>query len=192
MRLSSPRGGRERQRRRTRSALLAAATRLVAGGRTPTISEVADAAEVSRRTAYRHFPTQEQLLVEATLEALRPVMEPSLGDDGPADGSREALETRLDRAVRGIQRTAVANEQLLRAMIRLTVSKAGSGRRLPRRGYRRIEWMDRALAPLRTRLGKRRFDRLISGVILCVGIEALLVLRDLRGLSVREAEGVSR
>ncbi|MGH7668804.1 MAG: TetR family transcriptional regulator, partial [Gemmatimonadaceae bacterium] len=47
------------QRRRTRLALLAAAARLIAAGAAPSVAEVADAADVSRRTAYRYFPTQD-------------------------------------------------------------------------------------------------------------------------------------
>src|SRR4051812_11174193 len=63
------------KRFRTRRRLLESAARLIAEGRTPSTSEVAEAAGVSRRTAYRYFPTQEQLLVEAALEDLRPRVE---------------------------------------------------------------------------------------------------------------------
>ncbi|MGI8548966.1 MAG: TetR family transcriptional regulator, partial [Gemmatimonadaceae bacterium] len=65
--VSGKQTGRERQRGRTRKALLTAAAALIAQGRTPSVTEVADAAEVSRRTAYRYFPTPDQLLVEAAL-----------------------------------------------------------------------------------------------------------------------------
>src|SRR6185437_11118866 len=111
--------GRERQKGRTRKALLAAAVELLAAGQTPSITEVADAAEISRRTAYRYFPTQEQLLVEAALEGLRPAIMDAV--ERP-----DAVEARLDRAVLALQRGAVANEQLLRTMIRLTVSRPPS------------------------------------------------------------------
>ena len=59
---------RVQQKGRTRQALLSAAVQLVTSGARPTVAEVADAASVSRRTAYRYFPTQEQMLVEAALE----------------------------------------------------------------------------------------------------------------------------
>lgn len=187
---------RVQQKGRTRSVLLAAAVRLLTGGAQPTVAEVADAAAVSRRTAYRYFPTQEQMLVEAALEGVRGIMSQAIeGEDGKRRDVQD-VEARLDRAVRALQRSAVANEQLLRTMIRLTVSAAptapaGTGA-TPKRGYRRIEWIALALAPVKKKLGKRRYERLISALALCVGIEALIVLRDLRGLSEGEAEEVSR
>jgi AcrR family transcriptional regulator len=184
--------GRDRQKARTRRALLEAAGRLLADGRSPSITEVADAAEVSRRTAYRYFPTQEQLHTEAALETLRSGIEEIVAHS-PERG--EDPEARLDRAVRAIQRSVIANESLLRTMVRLTVTPSARTKPDPmgrRRGYRRIEWIELALEPVRKRLGKRRFDRLVRALTLSIGIEAMIVLRDLNGLSEEEAESVSR
>ena len=63
--------GRVNQKRRTRAAILTAAVELLEQGQSPTVAEVADAALVSRATAYRYFPTQEYLLFEAALESTR-------------------------------------------------------------------------------------------------------------------------
>lgn len=186
--------GRERQKGRTRRALLAAAAELIAAGKSPSVTEVADAADISRRTAYRYFPTQEQLLVEAALDGLRPfVAQVVEGDDA---GAPNDVESRLDRTVLALQRGAVANEQLLRTMIRLTISgpppiEAGE-QPVARRGYRRIEWIELALEPVRKQLGKRRFRRLVAGLATCLGIDALIVLRDICGLTDAEAEAVAR
>src|SRR5437763_8583828 len=62
--------GRFRQRRRTRAAIVAAAAELLQAGRTPSVNDVAEAADVSRRTVYLYFPTVEQLLLDATLGML--------------------------------------------------------------------------------------------------------------------------
>ncbi len=197
--------GRDKQKGRTRSALLAAASGLLAQGRTPTVADVADKADVSRRTAYRYFTTQEQMLVEAALEGLRPRIEREIIGPSSARESTEApraatiagepIEARLDRTVRAIQRNAVENEALLRTMIRLTVgpfppSEDAEGPR--RRGYRRIEWVELALAPVKSQLGARRHARLVSALTVCLGIDALIVLQDLRGLTAAEAEATSR
>ena len=65
-----PSRGRPDQRGRTRRALLEAAARLIAAGQTPTTTEVADAADVSRRTAYRYFPSADELWFEAAEMAI--------------------------------------------------------------------------------------------------------------------------
>jgi AcrR family transcriptional regulator len=192
--------GRERQKGRTRKALLAAAARLIADGRTPSVTEVADAAEISRRTAYRYFPTQEQLLVAAAVEGLRlGLVAPSDEDVIPApepDTPLTDVEARLDRTVIALQRGAIANEQLFRTMIRVTVGRPSpttpAEHTEPRRGARRIDWIELALEPVRKQLGKHRFDRLVSALTVCLGIDSLIVLRDLRGLTGPEAETVSR
>lgn len=57
---------------------------------------------------------------------------------------------------------------------------------------RRIEWIESALQPVRERLGHDRFDRLVSALAMVIGLEALLVLRDIRGLDAAEMEEVSR
>lgn len=182
------------QKRRTRIAILAAAARLLATGREPSVAEAADAADVSRRTAYRYFPTQDQLLVEASLEGLRPQVEAAMSvalPGGSAGGDDVAqAAARLDAAVRVLHRLTQQNEPLLRTMIRLTTGQVRRPR--PPRGFRRVDWLISAVAPVRTRLGAARFDLLVSALASCVGMDAQFVLQDVRGLSPRAAERVTR
>lgn len=171
--------GRVNQKQRTREALLAAASALVAAGETPTVGDAAEAARISRRTAYRYFPSQQRLLTEAALEALRPEIERFLR--GPH--SVEGVEARLELTVREMHRLAVANEGLLRTMIRLTIEQRASGGGEPAlRGRRRVAWIEEALSPVRDDFEQAAFANLVSAISMCVGPEALLVLRDIRGL----------
>jgi AcrR family transcriptional regulator len=140
---------------------------------------------VSRRTAYRYFPTQQKLLVEAALEGVRPVMEEALAaaPEGLTEGD---LEKRLDTLVRSMQQLAVKNEHLLRTVIHLTVlEKTAPGTRP--RGSRRVDWIEMAVGSLKSRLGKAAYARLVSALSLITGTEALIVLRDIRGLSETQA-----
>ncbi|MCU1456443.1 MAG: regulatory protein TetR, partial [Actinomycetia bacterium] len=57
--------GRTQQKQRTRQALVNAAREQVARGLAPTVEESAEAASVSRATAYRYFPNQRALLAAA-------------------------------------------------------------------------------------------------------------------------------
>src|SRR5215212_1898352 len=93
------REGRVNQKRRTRASLLAAAVELLKRGKSPTVAEVADAALVSRATAYRYFPTQEYLLFEAALESTRSDIDRELDENMPP----EDPEARIDTLIRALQ-----------------------------------------------------------------------------------------
>ena len=54
--------------------MLDAAMRLMQDGQVPSISDVAEEAQVSRATAYRYFPTQSVLIQAAVDEALGPIL----------------------------------------------------------------------------------------------------------------------
>ena len=187
--------GRYKQKRRTRAAVLMAARELIRQGKIPSVGDAADAADVSRRTAYRYFPTQEQLLTEAQLEGVRPAFEHVFE---PAELAHD-VEARLDALVRAMYAELQSTEPLMRTMIRLTVDRSrdehtaiAAEAEPPRRGYRRIDWIEMALEPVRMQLDETSFERLVSGLALCIGIEALLVLCDIRGLDLAAAEEVSR
>ena len=178
-------GGRERQRRRTRKAIVGAAAELLRRGDNPSVSEIAEAADVSRRTVYAYFPTLEHLLADAALEASRGTVEPRFEAGGDAAERLEAL-------VRAVQQGFAETEQLGRTIIRATVGtpRSGGSGAAPRRGYRRVEWIEGALDPLRETLPPERFERLVSALTLLIGWEAMIVLEDTRGLSPSEAEEV--
>ena len=184
--------GRAAQRRRTRKTIVAAAAGLLARGSTPSIVEIAEAAEVSRRTLYMYFPTLEQLLVDAALVSITRENVDAKLDRLDAAGEQDA-ESRVEAMTRSVQKLFVSTEKQGRTLIRLTVDgERGRGAsEQPVRGYRRMEWIERALAPVRGKLGKRRFDRLSSALAMVIGWEALIVARDIRGLSQEEAENVS-
>jgi AcrR family transcriptional regulator len=178
--------GRYRQRRRTRAAIVEAAANLLRSGATPSVAEVADAADVSRRTVYLYFPTIEQLLADATVGLL---------SQGAIDAAIEAADTgddpteRVAAMIRAIYAEADDTLPLGRSLIRLTVEAPAApepANTAPRRGYRRIGWIERALEPLRPQLDDATYQRLVSALAMVVGWEALIVLQDVRGLAADE------
>ena len=172
--------GRFRQRRRTRAAIVAAATELLRGGVTPSIVQIAEAADVSRRTVYQYFPTLEQLLVDATLGLLSQDEIDEAIDSADVGGEADA---RVVAMVRALATSSSETLPLGRQVIRLTVDAPDSDNGPhPRRGYRRVAWIERALEPLRPQLDPAGFDRLVSALAVVVGWEALIVLTDVRGL----------
>jgi AcrR family transcriptional regulator len=187
---SASRGQRPAQRRRTRKAIVDAATTLIAQGKTPSVADVAAAADVSRRTVYLYFPTFEQLLLDATVGALsqasvdRAVTSASNDDD---------VEARVESMVRALHDVPPDVERLGRQLIRLTVENGAhaAAAEMPRRGYRRMEWIESAVTPWRTRIGPARWRRLVAALAMVVGWEALIVQRDVCGLRASEGEELS-
>jgi len=188
---SDRRGGAARpaQRRRTRKAIVDATIALLAGGTTPTVADVATAADVSRRTIFLYFPTFDQLLLDATVGALSAAsMDRALLSSSSAD----TIDDRLVRMVRAFQHVSPELEQLGRSLVRLTVDHRAAGpSSVPRRGYRRIEWIESSLSPLRDRLAPGLWRRLVAAIAMIVGWEALIVQRDVCGFGVAEGEELS-
>ncbi|MGV8896301.1 MAG: TetR/AcrR family transcriptional regulator [Rhodoglobus sp.] len=172
--------GRAGQKSRTRSALVASARELVArAGRPPTVAEAAEAASISRTTAYRYFPTQRSLLIAAHPETQATSMLPSGFEGDP--------EQRLEVAVRGFLTMVVDTEAQQRTMLRLSLEPDATRRDLPLRQGRAIVWFTEALDPLTAQLGTDGVHSVAVGVRAVAGIEALVWLVDIAGLTQGEA-----
>ena len=194
MKTSRQGAGREKQKGRTRAALILAGLKLVQAGEAPTVADVAEAADVSRRTAYRYFPTQEELLIEVGLEHTREDL------DRVAQHSAQLSdpEVALDNLVRAVQGSSVRNEKLLRTMVRLSLENRlalqaakGSGS-IGIRSSRRVGWIRQALTPVRSKLTKPRFERLVYALTSCIGVEAVIIMRDVHGLDGEKCIDVCR
>jgi AcrR family transcriptional regulator len=172
--------GRTQQKVRTRDALIAAARGLVArGGSPPTVEEAAAAARISRSTAYRYFPSQKALLVAAHPETeAESLLPPDAGDDP---------EDRILAVVTVFIQLIVETEQQQRTMLRLSLEPDSPSRELPLRQGRAIAWFEDALGPLRPELTDAGVRRLAVAIRSAVGIEALVWLTDVAGLSRSEA-----
>jgi AcrR family transcriptional regulator len=185
MSISYERTGRTHQKARTREALIAATRRLLAQGTTPTVEQAAAAARISRATAYRYFPNQRALLA-ATYPLID--MRSLLPTPAPADPA-----ARLAAVAEAQTRLVLELEPELRTQLRLALDPDAPDRgRLPLRRGRRIAWIEEALAPLRDRLPEPELERLVHAVGATVGIEALVWLTDIAGLSRDRAIEVMR
>jgi len=185
-------GGRVAQRRRTRRTIIDAAARLMATDSAPTVDEIAAQAEVSRRTVYLYFPTLEQLHLEAMQALLLSQDVEGALDAAAASGD---VRTQVDALITEIVTMSAQMMPLGRRIIRLTVDPpeaTAEDAESPRRGYRRIAWIERAVAPLRDRLSDEQFERLVSGLAMVISWEGMVVLRDARGLSGADEQRVIR
>jgi len=175
-------GGRSQQKRRTREALVAAARELVAAGKTVTVENAAAAVSISRTTAYRYFPTKRALLLAAHPEVQQSSMLPANAPDDPA--------ARLDAVVSAFTAMIVDTEAQQRTMLRLSLER-DTDTELPLRQGRAIGWIKEALER-RVPLSDGDLHTLVVAVRATTGIEALVWLVDIAGLSRADARKLMR
>jgi hypothetical protein len=109
-----------------------------------------------------------------------------LGEDAPADPHE-----RLDRTITELIRLTLDTEPELRTMLRLSL-EPGPNEDLMLRQGRAIGWIQDALAPLRSQLPTARLRRLVLAIRSACGIEALVWLTDVAGLSRKQAAELMR
>lgn len=173
---------------RTRRLMLATAAELMQRGVIPSVSDVAEAAEVSRATAYRYFPNQ-AALVQAVVEvALGPILDWKSSLDDP----EQRIEDLFDFSMPRIEQF----EATFRAALKLGLEQwaqrqAGTlGESSAVRRGNRIPLLDEVLAPLRSSLSRDELERLRTSLSLVFGIEPYVVLKDICKLDSAEAHRV--
>lgn len=186
-------GGRDRQKARTRAALVEAAQRLRrASNDVPTVAEAAEAAGVSRATAYRYFPTQDALEVE--LAGVTPAV--AATEAALAALDTDDAERRLLLLLDAFNPIAVAEETEFRRALLVYLDtwlrsrRTGDEAPAVREG-RRMRWLDQALAPL-GELDDDLRRRLQAALALTLGMDSLVVMKDVCGLDDDEALDVLR
>jgi AcrR family transcriptional regulator len=177
--------GRTRQKARTRAAMVDATRELLAEGVAPTVEQAAERAAVSRTTAYRYFANQRALLIASYPELDMPSL---LLADAPTDAA-----ARFELVTESIARQVIEHEPELRTMLRLSLElPPPDADALPLRQGRVIGWVEDALKPLSGRLPEPELRRLALAIRATLGIEALVWLTDVGGLSRGEAAELMR
>jgi AcrR family transcriptional regulator len=173
---------------RTGRLMLDTAISLMQGGATPSVSDVAEAAGVSRATAYRYFPSQAALVEAVVDEGLGPILtwKPT---------SQDAKARVNDLIATGMPRIE-SFEATFKAALKLSLEQwvkgqSGTLGEEPqfRRGHR-VQLLGEALEPLRGTLPPESFDRLAQALSLVFGVEALIVLKDIWGLDGERTQSV--
>lgn len=175
--------GRRQQKARTRDALVSATRELITQGVTPTVEEAATTARISRTTAYRYFPNQRTLLLAAHPEIQ---LESLLPEDAPTDP-----QARLNLVMQAFTRITIDWEPQLRTSLRVALEPGQPDQALLRQG-RAIRWIEDALAPLRDTRPDLDVHRLSVVIRSATGIESLIWLTDIAGLSRDDSAEVMR
>ena len=181
---------RRNQKRRTRKDLLEAASRLMKAGQKPSLEEIAEEALVSRATAYRHFPSMDALLAEASFD----VAVPDAAELFRARASNDPV-ARLERVDTALHDMILANEAPLRMMLAHSLERAargGSADGIPPRQNRRTPLIEAALEPARDQFDPNALATLSQALALVIGTEAMVVFKDVLQLDDARARKVKR
>lgn len=173
--------GRRNQKQRTRDALVAAARQALADGETLSVPRVAEAAGIARATAYRYFANPESLARAAHPE----ISLESLLGDSPPDDVRERLDAVLTEHFRIMREW----EPQLRAAFASSLRSADQP--ILRRG-RAIGWIAEALTPLADTHPRLDVTAAAVRIRSVAGIEPLVWLVDIAGLSRKRAYDLMR
>lgn len=183
---------RANQKERTRAAIVEAATRLLRDtGAAPSVAEAAEAAKVSRATAYRYFPTPESLHLEVVgvSPRYRPVEDLV---EGFANTDPEAATLRVLDALNAVTFDDEAQMRMALKVYQEIWLEQGGQVDTPLREGRRMRWLARTLEPARGTLTDKQWRRLQAAVALTGGVEALVVMKDVCRMDEAEAREVLR
>jgi AcrR family transcriptional regulator len=182
--------GRANQKRRTRADLMAAAAELLQQGITPSIAQTAEAAGVSRSTAYRYFPSQDVFLAEVLLTETVKLQQAAVFTAAQTPGTGEE---RLAAVIKADHALVITHERAYRKSISVLIAAAGDVEdrdSFPRRPGNRLRYLAQALEPFRDRLSEEQRERLVMVLACCTGLESIVVLKDICGLRESDAEQV--
>lgn len=176
---------RERQRARTRQAILDAAGELLDAHADVTIDAVVESSGISRATVYRYFESAgdiswHALTDRATGDAEDVVV--AAGDDPLA---------RIAAAETGVHEFLFADADSLRRVVATTVARVLEGRAQDTdRPARRLRYIDTAIAPLADDLDDEALFRLRHALAAVIGTEAFVALVDVCRIEPDQARDV--
>jgi AcrR family transcriptional regulator len=174
--------GRLNQKARTRQVLVATLHTLLAGGIDPSVADVAEAAGISRTTAYRYFRDQQALLRAAIPETASSTLLPDSVESDPRVRFGLALTAHFDFIRRW--------EPQLRAALRASLVPGAPQPGL--RGGRAVAWYADALSPLHSERPEIDIHDLAVRLRSVAGIEPYVWLTDVGALSPDHAFGIMR
>ncbi len=166
--------GRTEQKLNTRGNILMAAKRLLESGKKLTMENIAEEAGISRATIYRYYSNTDSVSTELILQLDVPnssTLTETLKEENLDDALLNIQETYLDF----ILRNEVASRKFLGAILSSSDPKL-------ERGKNRLNTLRTYFDSNEFDLDKETKERLIHIAVLLMGIEAVIMSKDVCGL----------
>jgi DNA-binding transcriptional regulator YbjK len=174
--------GRAKQKLQTRSEILMAAKGLMQKKERITLEDVAKKANISRATMYRYFPNIDLLFTEASLD-----IHHKSPDQISEDVKNMTFADRIFYIQKYYNQSALKNEIGFRRYLSSVLSESIVSKK-QLRGARRKKSLNKALEPYKEMYSKDTFKKLINIASVLMGIDAILVCKDVCKLDNKEAE----
>lgn len=172
--------GRRTQKLKTRNKILKTAQRLISEGEVISLETVAEAADISRATIYRYFSNVEVLSLEAGLDIQTLESEQIVEMYG---------STNLRSAFLAIQdyynELGLQNELNFRKYLSIAIDPTATK---TKRGARRVNTLTMALEKMAPEMPLKKQKLLINTATTLMGMEAIIVTKDVCGLNNKEAK----
>lgn len=177
-------------RARTRRLLIETAMKMFDSGAFPSITEVAQEAQLSRATAYRYFPTQSALVSAIVTETLSPIKSWRPAKEDASERINELLSFAFPRMLE--------HEGTLRAALHLSLTQWAHSRSNERpekeklvRGNRKA-LLQHVVEPLNQEMSPERVERVVQSLSLVYGSEIFLVMKDIWGCSNDQLQDIGK
>lgn len=186
MKKISLKSGRVNQKLQTRALILEAANTLMKGKKNISLELVAAKANVSRATIYRYFPKVELLITEASLDIY--YESPDKLIEKTEDMS---LHARIAFIQQYYNKLAIDHELAFRRYLSAVLKESITSKRKVR-GARRYEAMKKVLQPYEKEFSKQNLENLSCIAVILMGIDPVIVAKDVCGLSSKQSDEVLR
>jgi AcrR family transcriptional regulator len=169
--------GRVNQKLKTRTRILHAAKQLMAKNQKITLEDVAAEAKVSRATIYRYFSNFDLLCAETSLD---------IHHIAPTELLEEVKALTFEQRILYVQnyynQLAQDHELVFRRYLSSVLSASVDSKQ-KLRGARRAETMDLIMSSINTGLSNKDLKHLKNIATVLMGIDAVIVAKDVCGLS---------
>ena len=176
--------GRTGQKEKTREKILRAAHQLQQNKGGFSLEKVAQLAGISRATIYRYYSNKDVLSAEAVLH-----MRTLTPDQILADLNDVPLEEAFMEVQRYYNELATNNERPFRRYLSVLLNEDNQ---VSVRGARRVRTLSQVLKDRPTAISQGTQEKLVYMATLMMGIEALIVTRDVCQLDAKSSDEVLR
>ena len=173
--------GRTKQKLKTQERILHAAKILMSKNSNTSLEEIAHKAKVSRATIYRYFPNLDLLFTEASLD---------IHFQSPDALFKKVKDLTLENRIYYIQnyynQLALEHELIFRRYLSAVLNESIVSKKKIR-GGRRVESMNLLLDSFKNEMSKKDQKNLKNIATILMGIDSLIVAKDVCGLTDKEA-----